>query len=303
MNNMPTAPTTISFGEVLWDLLPTGKVAGGAPMNGAYHLKNLGLQASMISSVGADSLGEALLKFLQTKGVATDLVQTNPQYPTGTVDVILDAKGSPTYTITTSVAWDHIEVGTKEIELVKRADAFIYGSLAARHEVSKHALLQLLELAPFKVFDLNLRPPFYTQALLSDLLDAADLVKLSDEELEALFAKDGTPQTEHERLQRLMEQYHLKGIILTKGKDGASFLDQTASYEQPIFPITVTDTVGSGDAFMAGFLSQYLQKSSISKALQYGAAMGAIVATHAGGTPAIDKTTLEAFIAQHLMSS
>lgn len=293
---MNDTKTAVCFGEVLWDLLPTGKVAGGAPMNVAYHLKNLGLETLMISSVGKDDLGRELTEFLQCKHISTDFVQTHDRQDTGTVVVELDGKGSPTYEIIHPVAWDYIEVSESELELVKEADAFVYGSLAARSEASKQSLLKLLEVASLKIVDLNLRKPFYDDDLIEQLLKAADLIKLSDEELEELSTPDVAKKSEKERLEILMNLHDLKGIIFTKGKDGSVFLDHTGYYEQGIFSITVVDTIGSGDSFLAGFLSQYLNHQPIQKCLKYGAAMGAMVATHSGGTPAIDVAQVEGFI-------
>lgn len=293
---MSDTKKVICFGEVLWDMLPSGKVAGGAPMNVAYHLRNLGLETLMLSCVGKDQLGTELLEFLNCKNISTDFIQISENHDTGTVEVKLDQKGSPTYTIIESVAWDCIRAEESDVELVKESDAFVYGSLAARSEVSKSSLLKLLEFAPFKVFDLNLRSPFYSDSLIEQLLKTADLIKLSDEELEELSSQDVAKKSERERLEILMDLHDLKGIILTKGKDGAVFLDRTGYYEQGIFPITVVDTIGSGDAFLSGFLSQYLTDQAIPKALEYGAAMGALVATHSGGTPAIDVTELTKFV-------
>lgn len=284
------------FGEVLWDLLPTGKVAGGAPMNVAFHLKNLGLGTVMLSSVGQDELGRELMKFLASKGIRTDFIQVHPSQDTGTVQVTLDKEGTPTYEITQPVAWDFIEINDSDLALVKEVDALVFGSLAARSKVTQASLLQLLEVASLKVFDLNLRKPFYDREFLNVLLQKADLIKLSDEELEVLFMNEAFNQSEKEQLETVMQRYNLRGIIFTKGKNGATFLNRTGFYEQGIFPITVVDTIGSGDAFLAGFLSQYLQQQPIQNCLKYGAAMGALVATHAGGTPTIDVAKVEQFI-------
>ena len=189
----------VCFGEILWDLLPTGKVAGGAPMNVAFHANQLGIAAQMISKVGKDDLGKDLIDLLNQKGVDTSLVQTDDTYPTGTVKVTLDAKGSPSYEIVAPVAWDFIHANTANKTAVQTADAFVFGSLAARNETTRNTLLELLKLAKLKVFDVNLRSPFYTKPLLTQLLHQADIVKMNDEELEIIGGWLDINDTEAER--------------------------------------------------------------------------------------------------------
>ncbi|NJL74208.1 MAG: carbohydrate kinase [Saprospiraceae bacterium] len=206
-------PTVVCFGEVLWDMLPTGKVAGGAPMNVAYHLNNLGVESLMISQVGADDLGKELLAFLQTKGLTIDFIQVVNEHPTSTVQVKLNESGSPTYTIVENVAWDAIDFDAANYSTIESADALVYGSLAARKEQTRNTLLALLKLAKLKVLDLNLRKPFYSFELLQPLLYAADIVKLSDEELvEIATNQQLAGHSELQLLQLLKEKYHCKGL-------------------------------------------------------------------------------------------
>ena len=135
----------VCFGEVLWDLLPTGKVAGGAPMNVAYHLNNFGVRSLMISKVGSDDLGEELLGFLKQKVVSTDLIQKDDTFQTGVVNVIFDEKGSPSYDIVQQVAWDYIHFNGKVLGAVEQCDLLVYGSLATRSEASRNTLFQLFK--------------------------------------------------------------------------------------------------------------------------------------------------------------
>ena len=159
-------PRIVCFGEVLWDLLPSGKVAGGAPMNVAYHANQLGIITQMISKIGQDELGKHLIDFLDKKGVDTSLVQTDHNSPTGTVNVTLNSSSSPSYEIVSPVAWDYIHTSKANKTAVKTADAFVFGSLSARNEASRNALLELLNIAKLKVFDVNLRKPHYSKPLL-----------------------------------------------------------------------------------------------------------------------------------------
>ena len=80
------------FGEMLWDMLPTGKQPGGAPMNVAIHLKNFGLNPAFISRIGDDDLGGELMEYLDNKGLITDFVQTGITHLTGVVKVNLTNK-------------------------------------------------------------------------------------------------------------------------------------------------------------------------------------------------------------------
>ncbi len=287
----------ICFGEILWDLLPSGKVAGGAPMNVAVQLNNLGIPTQMISRIGADDLGQALLEFLQSNTLDTSLVQIDTQYATGTVAVTLDEKGSPSYEIIQPVAWDFIETNSNIEELIEQAEVFICGSLVARNEQSRTTLFQLLKKSKKNVIDINLRAPFYSQRLIEELLMHAHIVKMNDEELILVSEWWNLHQLEEQaQLQNIIDRFELEGIILTKGKDGASFCDNSTIIHQKGFPIQVQDTVGSGDAFLAGFLSQYLSGKSSEDCLKFACATGALLATKKGGTAKIDKNIVEKII-------
>ena len=286
----------VCFGEVLWDLLPKGKVAGGAPMNVAHHLQNFDLNTIMISEVGDDDLGKDLLSFLKKNGINTDFVKTNFTHPTGIVNVELDAKGSPTYDIVMPVAWDFIDTDDEKLEAVRSADALVFGSLACRSERSMQTLLELADVAKFRVLDVNLRAPFYSQDLIEKLLEKADLIKLSDEELEIIGAWYMDKVEEKKALDYLIDKFNLKTIILTKGSEGALCLQEGKFYEHASFPITVKDTIGSGDSFLAAFLSKKFKGENPNECLRFACATGALVATYSGGTPQIDEQAVLSFI-------
>lgn len=286
----------ICFGEVLWDMLPSGKIAGGAPMNVAYHVNNLGLSATMVSRVGADDLGRELLSFLQNKGVSTRYVQTDPLLPTGIVNVTLNSKGSPAYEIVQPVAWDNIHPDAALHHIVREADALVFGSLACRSERSKSTLLELLGGAKLRVFDTNLRRPFYTQNLLEELLAQADIAKMNDEELAIIAGWSGVQGGETLQMQFLKEKFGLNLLILTRGENGAVCLDASGYHTHPGFPVQVRDTIGSGDAFLAAFLSKWLGGANSSECLEFACALGALVATKQGGTPDVNSWEIENLI-------
>ncbi len=283
-------PKVICFGEVLWDLLPSGKIAGGAPMNVAFHLNNFGYPTSMISRIGHDPNGWEMMKFLKEKGIDTDLIQTDNFYPTSTVKVTLGALGSPSYEIVKPVAWDYINVNLSNSTEVKAARAFVYGSLATRMERTRDTLLNLLDTPALKVFDVNLRAPYYDQPILEQLLHPADIVKMNDEELVLIGGWYFEEKDPFELAQKMKEYFNLKLLIITQGSKGA-FLVGPENQVQSVRArqIKVMDTIGSGDSFLAGFLYQYLNNEPLIVCLEFAARTGALVATMRGATPKIDE--------------
>lgn len=279
----------ICFGEILWDLLPTGKIAGGAPMNVAFHLNQLGVEVGMISRIGTDDLGEEIFDFLQSKKVPTMLVQRDSVNPTGIVNVELDEKGHPKYEIVQNVAWDFIESEKNAQEAVQNADLLVFGSLVARAEKSQKSLLDLIEKARFRVFDVNLRQPFFSKKLLFELLPKANLVKMNDTELDIIADWHGcTTSSQQDKMTTLKNALGLDLLVVTRGENGAMSLGAMGFVSHPGVKVQVVDTIGSGDAFLAGYLSQFLQKKSPAECLEFGCQMGAFVATQRGGTPILN---------------
>lgn len=278
-------PTIICFGEILWDVLPDRRIAGGAPMNVAFHVNQLGMRSKMISSVGDDELGKELIRFLENKGVSTSLIQTDPTFPTGIVNVVLDNGGSPSYEIVSPVAWDHIRPDDKTKDVVKSADALVFGSLACRTEQNRSTLLEYLELAPIRILDVNLRAPFYSRPLIESLLAKADIVKMNDEELALIAGWQNAAGDEKTQMGIIRDKFGLDALILTKGRNGAACLGESGYHEHPGFRVKVQDTIGSGDSFLAAFLSKFLKGEASPDCLAFAGAVGALVATKAGGTP------------------
>jgi fructokinase len=282
-----------SFGEVLWDDFPSGRLPGGAPMNVAIGLQNLGIPTAMISRVGQDELGRDIKAFMQSQNCSTDWVQTDPQHGTGIVKVHASPTGENRYEIVQPIAWDFIECTPETIELVKQAKAIIFGTLACRDAVSRNTLLTLLKSAPLKIYDVNFRPPFYDQALVEMLLAQADIVKMNDDELNiisAWYAMENTGETA--QMQYLKDKFNLKIVIVTRGANGAICLDHSGVYESKGFKVQVQDTVGSGDAFLAGFLKNLLDDKAPDHSLKYACALGALVASHKGANPVIKEAEI-----------
>ena len=171
------------FGELLWDMLPSGKQPGGAPMNVAYHLNRLGLEAKPITAVGKDDLGKELIEFLKSKNISTDYVLENAQ-PTGQVLVSLNEKNEASYTIQAPAAWDFIELPKESLsEITGTEFILIFGSLACRNSINRETLNRLASKAALKVCDINLRSPFYNKDLVHHLFSITDWIKINHEEL------------------------------------------------------------------------------------------------------------------------
>lgn len=281
-------PRIICFGEVLWDLLPTGKIPGGAPMNVAYHLTNFGFKTQIISRLGEDANGTELIDFLEERAVDTSFIQEDAFYPTGVVQVELDEEGSPSYEIVKPVAWDYINENIVNSKAVQNSDAFIFGSLAARNNRTKETLFRLLEMAKLKVFDVNLRPPFYNKELIEQLLSEADIVKMNEEELELIGGWFFEVAPFPILAQKVKAHFYIDILIVTQGSKGAFVLNKKDEITTVAAKkITVVDTIGSGDSFLAGFLYQHLNGEPMIVCLDFAARTGALVATMKGGTPKI----------------
>ncbi len=286
MNNIDSV-TSLCFGEMLFDMLPSGKKPGGAPMNVAVHLKNLGVQSAIISRVGDDDLGLELTDFVESKKVINDLIQVGKGEVTGTVRVNLDKNDDPTYTVEEGVAWDAIDTSFLDQKELN-PEYIIHGSLACRSEKSKRSLLELLRLSKaINVFDLNLRSPFYNKALLEDLLNQTDILKINDDEYNLLkrwYEIDSS--SEKKGIETLQKNFKNIGtIILTKGACGSILWNMGDFFISKGIPIEVEDTIGSGDSFLAGFLSSKIQGANMQDALDFATSTGAYVATKSGANP------------------
>jgi fructokinase len=278
--------TVTAIGEILWDVLPEGKKAGGSSMNVVLNLHKQGIDSRLISAIGDDENGSELLSFLSAQHLNSDLVQLNKNLPTSTVAVKLDAQQQATYTIVEPVAWDAIELTSDAITAVQSADAFVYCSLTCRNEKSKSTILTLIKQAKLKVFDINLREPFYTIATLKELLAEADILKVNEHEL--LYLKTAlnlTGSTDEQLLKQLTLLFDIQIICLTVGEKGAYVLHEDKLYHHQGYQVKVADTVGAGDSFLATFLSGYLNGYPFEQILDRACKVGAFVASQKGANP------------------
>jgi fructokinase len=296
-----------TFGEILWDCLPSGRHAGGALFNVASHLAQLGVSVSLLSAVGQDSLGDEILEVAQHKGVNVQFVgRARIGLPTGTVVATVDAMGNATYEFVQPVAWDEIIVSAEAVEAVAKADALIFGSLANRSPYNLEQLDRLLALkGPLKFFDVNLRPPFADPERIVELAAHADVIKLNHDEVgqiaswlrtgEATPNPPGNADAVAEACAALSEATKTPRICVTMGAAGAALWDQSTLVCVPAPKVVVKDTVGAGDAFMAGVMVGLTRGADTQTVLETACRLGAIVASHDGATPLLPQEMIQEF--------
>jgi fructokinase len=276
----------LCIGEILWDLLPAGAKAGGAPMNVALHLLKLGFEVRFAGKVGNDALGDSLRRFLQSNGLDISLLQVDDKLPTSTVVVHLGPDNQVDFEIVDNVAWDQIEFTDDLLDTSRKSDVIIYGTLAARHEFSRNTILSALKnTSGIKLIDVNLRAPYNKKEIVEPLLEIADIAKLNDDELRHIGKWYDKTGEEKELTKWLSDKYKCDLICITRGARGALIYNKGEFHEHPGFKVKVEDTVGSGDAFLAGFLANYLAGKDLYSSLEFACATGALVATRAGATP------------------
>ena len=283
----------VSFGEILWDKLPSGKVPGGAPLNFAYRLNSFQNSLSIISKVGDDLLGKGLTEFLNKNGLDTEHIQISKIYKTGEVNVSIDKNGIADYDILNPVAWDDISLNLKNIELTKNSSVFVFGSLICRNMTSRRTLKELLKIAPFKLFDINLRSPYYNMNLIEELMLSSDFIKFNYEEIEEISTiYINKKATLENMIETISEKTKTKNICVTMGEKGACYYTNNSFYYQDGFKINVLDTVGAGDSFLATLVEGILNKTKPQEILKKACAVAALVASKEGATPAVSMTEI-----------
>lgn len=286
----------VGMGEALWDVLPEGKKIGGAPANFAYHVSQFGLNSRVVSAVGDDKLGMEILDNFREKKLNA-MVEIVP-YPTGTVQVELDAEGVPCYDIKEGVAWDNIPYTPALEDLAKHTKAVCFGSLAQRSVVSRDTINRFIDAMPaedtLKIFDINLRQGFYTKEIIRESCRRCNVLKINDEELVVISRLFGYPGIDlQDKCWILLAKYNLKMLILTCGTNGSYvFTPGVISYQEtPKVP--VADTVGAGDSFTATFTASLLKGKSIPEAHKLAVEVSAYVCTQSGAMPVLPETLKE----------
>jgi|UniRef100_UPI0040499C07 fructokinase len=290
------APQILCFGEILWDFLPDGLFPGGAPFNVAYHLKQQGADAKLISAVGRDLLGDELLRRVKSWDISTETIALHQGLPTGYVQAEIGSDGDATYDIVSSVAWDQIMTGQDSLQAAMNAQAIVFGSLAQRSAFNQSALDRLLATVPadaWRIFDVNLRPPYDDLELVRQLAQKSTLLKLNAAEAARLVdGGDEQAGREEKDARALAESTSCARVCITSGSRGAGLLHGGQWSWEPGREISVVDTIGAGDSFLATLATHLIQgQLTDAECLARACRIGEWVATQRGATPTYNSST------------
>lgn len=280
--NIMTNNTIAILGEVLFDQFPDGQqVLGGAPFNVAWHLQAFGQNPCFISRVGNDAMGKRIRQAMVDWGMAVDTLQTDPDYPTGTVKVTIN-KDEPGYEILDNQAYDFISA--QQLNPDCQYSVVYHGTLALRNRISEQALNELKARHNGKVFiDVNLRAPWWRKELVNQWLSKANWIKLNHDELMHLQSPQNTLQ---DAMHLFLTQHNLEVLIVTCGESGAMALDNAGEFikVKPANNLAIVDTVGAGDAFAAVLLLGMLLGWPLSVTMERAQAFAATLVTQRGAT-------------------
>jgi fructokinase len=303
---MPTSPEStpklvLAYGELLWDLLPSGAVLGGAPANFAYRINSLGARGLMISRLGRDVLGQAAAERVAALGMETQQLQWSDHLPTGTVQVALDECGNPDFFIVPGVAYDEIRPDEGLLRLAEQADCLCFGTLVQRAAQSRRTLRQVLEAGQgaLAFLDINLRKECYSTETIRESLEHADILKVNRQEAEYLASLFNLPAAPLDIFaEAALARWDLSHCLITLADKGA-FVFSSAGEKVygPGYQVPLADSCGAGDACSAGFVHGLLTGESTARSLEIGNALGALVATQRGATEPIPAKRLANFLA------
>lgn len=289
----------VGIGEVLWDLLPSGRQLGGAPANFTYHATALGADTRLVSRVGRDELGRETLERLGKLGVSTECVEIDDQLVTGSVGVTVSAGGQPHYEIFENVAWDSIQGEATARRAVASADAVCFGSLAQRSAVSRATIQSLIRAAPssaLRIFDINLRQHYHSREVIEQSLSLANVLKVNDAELPRLvewFALTGDVRAQ---IEQLATRFELRAVALTRGDAGSLLFAGGRWSDHPGAPTTVVDTIGAGDSFTAAMTLGLLKGWELDRINDHANRLAAFVCSQAGATPLLPESHRRWFV-------
>lgn len=280
----PSQKFIVGLGEVLWDLFPDGARLGGAPANFSFHAAQLGTPSVLVSAVGKDDLAARTRRELEARGI--DFLLHESDFPTGTVDVRLDANGAATYDIRTDAAWDHLSISPAMQQVAQSALAVCFGTLAQRTPTGQAAIRDFLaHTSPqcLRICDINLRAPHFSDASIESSIRQCNVLKVSTDEwpfitnllhLETVSLSDAAHQ--------LLQRFNLQMLILTCGAEGSHVFSPASHSYLPSLPVEVVDTVGAGDSFTGAFCAALLRGHSLHDAHTLAVEVSGHVCAHAG---------------------
>ncbi len=279
----------VGIGELLWDILPSGKKQiGGAPANFAYHTNNFEAKGAVISAIGNDEDGRKILNNLKQKGIITEHIQVNKKVKTGTVNIKYDNDKVPIFTINENTAWDNIKVIEETKKFIKKADAICYGTLSQRNRISQKAIISYIKSTKpecLKIYDINIRQNYYNKNIIQNTLELSDILKISEEELSTVAEVLGLSGTNKDILKNILTKYSLKVIAYTKGRNGANLIFKNNTIKHKGYKTKVVDTVGCGDAFTAILALGILKQNSYENILKDANKIASYVASKKGAMP------------------
>lgn len=294
------AKRVVAFGEVVWDILPDGKVLGGTPSNMAFRCNSFGEEGFLLSRIGDDELGQQALKRLEELGISIMDVQIDSEFSTGTVNIRFDEKEEPIYEVTPDVAFDHIEFSTEALKLARNADCLFYGLLPQRFGISKNTIRELIKESPrsLKFFDLKLFQHFFNADVVDFLLNASNIVRIKEKEIGFLMKNLGLANGDIQNFgKQVADKYNVDVVIITRGQKGVfAYHKKDGAFHDSGYQLSLKDNVGSGMALAAGFLHYYLNRKPLQEALNFGNAAGALNATKLGATTFFNKRDVLQFM-------
>jgi fructokinase len=280
--------TIVGIGEVLWDVLPSGREMGGAPANFAVNAHLLGAEGIVVSCVGADGLGREIHRRLDERSIVKDYVFVDSSRPTGTVSVRVDADGGPDYVIHEDVAWDYMPSAPELLELAGRIDAVCFGTLAQRSAVSRGTIRSFLGAVParaLRIFDVNLRQSYYSRETVESSLRIANVLKLNEFELGVVSNVLSVSGNEHSLLAKLAGLFELELVALTLGARGSLLYRRGEISSHTGFEVEVVNSVGAGDAFAAALAVGMLNGQSLDELSESANRAAADACARSGAAP------------------
>jgi len=289
----------LGIGELLWDLLPEGPRLGGAPANFTVMAGRLGSHAAILSRIGRDDLGRKAVELLDPLPADTEFLQVDPAHETGRVTVAFK-DGQPEYTIHQPAAWDFLELSDEWVQLAERADAICFGSLAQRSVESRQTIQTLAAQTQedcIRVFDVNLRTPFYSSEVVQESLELATVMKMNDAEVPRVLGLLGLPAFDAADpgalrwgAEKLLEEFPtLRMVAVTRGGSGSLLVTGEAWHDHPGIAVKVADTIGAGDAFTAAMTHYMLRGADLATLNEAGNRWGGWVASQSGAMPDLDE--------------
>ena len=276
----------IGIGETVWDVFPSGKRLGGAPVNFAFFAKEFGAESFPVSAIGNDELGVKTMEALEKTGLNLDYIQCNG-HPTSRVIVTMDEAGVPEYEIVEGVAWDALDCNEKTVALLAEADVVCWGTLAQRTPFSRESI---------RVYDINLRQHYFCRETVEESLRRADILKLNEDELPIVAGLFSISGSALEQILGLIERFSLKNVIFTQGSLCSEVYGPEGLLSHKDTPkVKVVDTVGAGDSFTATYIMARLEGKPVEDAHSLAVELAAYVCTCSGAINPVPESLKKLF--------